>query len=248
LKKRRSQFVVTACAVALGAAALSGSLASGEEPALPPMDVLLGKSVEGRSIYAYRIGSQTAKRKILVFGQIHGDERAGTAIANKLWQRSVKLDAQLWVVPELNPDGARARTRQNARGVDLNRNFPWRWRRAGQPFDQQYSGPKALSEPESRIAHHLIAKLQPEITIWFHQPLGLVDLSGGDPQIERRFARLAGLPVKRLARYRGSAASWQNDRIKGSTAFVAELRGGRFSGAAQEHYAESIRALIRQTN
>jgi hypothetical protein len=34
---------------------------------------------------------------------------------------------QLWVIPTVDPDGQRARTRKNAHGVDLNRNFPYRW-------------------------------------------------------------------------------------------------------------------------
>ncbi len=208
----------------------------------------LGLSEHGREIVATELGDPKAKRKILVIGEIHGDERAGTPIAERLANGPALPDTDLWIVPQLNPDGAADRTRQNANGVDLNRNFPWRWRKSGEAFDQEYSGRKALSERESRIAYNLILDVKPEITIWFHQPLGLVDLSGGDARIERRFARLAGLPTRRLTRYRGSAASWQNSRIKGSTAFVAELRAGRFSSNAQEHYAQAIRDLIRQTN
>lgn len=234
-------------ASALIASVIGVSLARGEEPVLPSMDFLLGKSVQGRPIYAYRVGDQNSKRKILVIGEVHGDERAGSAIADLFVREGARSDAQLWVIPQLNPDGARARTRQNARGVDLNRNFPWHWRRNGVPFDQEYSGPKALSEPESRIAHHLIAKLQPEITIWFHQPLGLVDLSGGDARIVRRFARLTGLPTRKLTRYNGSATTWQNNRVKGSTAFVTELPAGRLSFAEQKRYAAAILKLIDQT-
>lgn len=210
--------------------------------------IKLGESVRGRAINAIELGDPNAERKILVIGEIHGDERDGTAIANQLARGPAPADTDLWIVPKLNPDGASRRTRQNARGVDLNRNFPWHWRRSGEPFDQEYSGPKALSEPESKIAHQLIAKLRPEITIWFHQPLRLVDLSGGDASIERRFARLTGLPTRRLKRYRGSAASWQNDRLSGTTAFVTELPDGRLSHESQERYARAIRELIEQTN
>jgi protein MpaA len=105
-----------------------------------------------------------------------------------------------------------------------------------------------LSEPESRIAKKLILKLRPQITIWFHQPLGLVDLSGGDGRIERRFAKLAGLPVKRLPRYRGSSASWQNRRFAETTAFVTELPAGAPDKSASRSYARAIVSLINQTD
>jgi len=124
--------------------------------------------------------------------------------------------------------------------LDLNRNFPWRWRRLGRPGDQQYSGPRPLSEPESRFAHALILQLRPRITIWFHQPLALVDESGGNPQIERRFASLSGLPLRRLTRYPGSAASWQDHEVKGSTAFVVELPAGALTIQRTHRLADAV--------
>jgi protein MpaA len=152
----------------------------------------------------------------------------------------------LWVVPELNPDGVAAHTRQNARGVDLNRNFPWRWRRTGRRGDPQYPGPRVLSEPESRIAHRLIARLRPRITIWFHQPLRVVDESGGSVKVERRYAHLIGLPLRRLTRYHGSAASWQNTQLPGTTAFVVELPPGHPSLADIARYRDGVLTLARE--
>ena len=51
----------------------------------------------------------------------------------------------LWIVENMNPDGYAAHTRQNADGVDLNRNFPWHWRPLGPRGSQQYAGPRPLS-------------------------------------------------------------------------------------------------------
>jgi len=178
-----------------------------------------------------------------VVGCIHGNEPAGIAIASRLLHAKPPPGSSLWVVPELNPDGVRAHTRQNADGVDLNRNFPWHWRELGTRGYLQYSGPTALSEPESRAIRELILRVRPRISIWFHQPLDLVDLSGGDPNIERRFAHLVGLRAVQLTRYRGSAVSWGNSVSPASASFVVELPPGRLSGAAVTRYVHAVLVL-----
>ncbi|MEK6252393.1 MAG: M14 family zinc carboxypeptidase [Actinomycetota bacterium] len=143
----------------------------------------------------------------------------------------------------LNPDGVAAGTRQNANGVDINRNFPWHWRPLGTRGDLQYSGPRPLSEPETSIARSLILRVRPGVTIWFHQPLGVVDESGGSIAVERRFSRLVGLPLRRLTRYPGSAASWQNHRLRGTTAFVVELPPQSPSPRSVRRYAGAVLRL-----
>jgi len=205
--------------------------------------VLLGRSVKHRRIVAVELRSAHARRAVLVVGCIHGDESAGIAIAQRLGRGPAVPGIDLWVLDDLNPDGVAAGTRQNARAVDLNRNFPWRWRPIGRPGDQQYAGPRPLSEPEARVAHALILRLRPSIAIWFHQPLGLVDESGGSVVVERRFAHLAHLPLRRLQRYPGSVVGWQNHRLKRTTAFVVELPPGPLNAAALRHYAAAVRQL-----
>jgi len=183
---------------------------------------VIGHSVEGRPILATLNGDPEAPLQVLVVGSIHGDEPAGMRVTRGLLAASAPRDAALRIVPTLNPDGLAAGTRGNAHGVDLNRNFPYDW----QPLDGgKYSGPHGLSEPESRAAWRLVRRTEPDVTIWFHQPFGIVDRSsGGDHRIERRFAQLIGLPFVRLrGRYPGSASRWQNHAQPRGTAFVVEL-------------------------
>jgi hypothetical protein len=90
--------------------------------------------------------------------------------------------------------------------------------------------------------------VRPRITIWFHQPLGLIDLSGGETALERRFAGLVGLPVLRLTRYPGSAVGWENQRLPGSTAFVVELPPGALSKRDTARYADAVRRLAGAPN
>jgi protein MpaA len=144
--------------------------------------LLVGRSVEGRRIVAVELGDPRSPNKLLVVGCIHGNECAGLAIVRALERLRPQAGLDLWVIENLNPDGYAADTRQNAHGVDLNRNFPWAWRPLRGIY---YSGPRPLSEPESRIAYHLILRLRPRISIWFHQHERVVDESGGDIAVER---------------------------------------------------------------
>jgi beta-N-acetylhexosaminidase len=148
-------------------------------------------------------------------------------------------------VPDLNPDGAAAGRRQNAHGVDLNRNFPFRWRRAGRPFDTFYSGRRPLSEPESSALARLVRRIRPDVSVWYHQHLRLVTGQGGDARVRRRYARLTGLPVRRLPAYRGTVVSWENHRLPGTTAFVVELPAGRLTKAAAKRHARAVLAVSR---
>jgi protein MpaA len=187
---------------------------------------VIGRSVQGRPIVAVRSSDpfttdSAAPLKLLAVGCIHGNETGGVAIARRLLAATPPRGVEQWVLPTLNPDGVAAGTRGNAHGVDLNRNFSFDWAHLG---GGEYSGAGPLSEPESRAAQRLIRRIQPDVTIWFHQPFGVVDRSGGSPFVERRFAQLVGLPLVRLqGRYPGSATRWQNHTFPASTAFVVEL-------------------------
>ncbi len=207
------------------------------------MSQTIGFSVRHRPIDAVSLGDPRAPQPVLVVGCIHGNEPAGIAIARWLIRHPTTGEPPVWVIPDLNPDGVAADTRQNADGVDLNRNFPYRWARVYRPGDVQYQGPHPLSEPESQVARRLILRLRPRVTIWFHQPQGLVDLSGGSARIERRFAGLVDLPVRELIRYPGSAPTWQNHRFPATTAFVVELPAGPLNGNAVRRYAHAVLTL-----
>ena len=199
----------------------------------------------GRAITARRLGDAGAGPIVLVIGSIHGNERAGIAIVRRLEHDGASGRVRLWVVSDLNPDGASANTRGNAHGVDLNRNFAWRWRPRTAPGTTFYAGPRPLSEPESRFARRLITRLRPDITIWFHQSETAVDNSSGSAAIEARFARRVALPLRRLIRYPGSATTWQAHRFPRATSFVVELPPGALSTRAARAYARAVLVLAR---
>ena len=206
--------------------------------------MVLGRSVQRRPIRAVVLGDPNARAAALVVGCIHGNEPAGIGVVERVRHWTPPTDMALWIVPDLNPDGRAADTRQNARGVDLNRNFPFRWQPLGPRGSQQYAGAGPVSEPETRIARSLILRLRPRLTIWFHQPLGVTDRSGGDARLERRFARLSGLPLRTLPRYPGSVTSWEDFRLRTGTAFVVELPPGPPSPNAVSRYAAAVEGLV----
>jgi murein peptide amidase A len=220
----------------------TAALFAGGSTAAAGRHVTLGRSVEGRPIVAYELGDPASPRKVLVVGCVHGDEPGGKAITRRLAAAAAPAGVDLWIVPSFNPDGEAAGVRGNAHGVDLNRNFPLGWQRL---VGIHNSGPRPLSEPESRVAYRLILRLRPGLSIWFHQHMNVVDESGGNLGVERRFATLAGLPTARLAREPGSVVTWENDRLRRGTAFVVELPAGTLSHAAAARFAHAVDVLAR---
>ena len=225
--------------IALAAAACAGSLgAVAGADATVQRTFVLGRSVDGRPITAVETGDPDTQRTVLVVGCIHGNECAGIAIAKRLISTRPPAETSLWIITDLNPDGAAAATRGNADGVDLNRNFPWQWQGLSGPY---YSGPRPLSEPESRLAFRLIERVRPAVSIWFHQHLDLVDDSTGNRALERRFASASGLRLAPLTREPGSAVTWQTHRFPHASAFVVELPAGALDPAAVARFARAVR-------
>lgn len=228
----------------LGALALCVALLSANAVDAAAMrTVVIGRSVQGRAIVAQVLGPASAARRILLVGCIHGNECAGRTIISALARGPVAPGVQLWLVPSMNPDGAAARTRQNAHGVDLNRNFPYRWHAGGGPV--YYAGPRPLSEPETRAAVRLIARIKPAVTVWYHQHEDLVDMAGGDRGVARRYAELSGLRATCLSFLPGTASSWSNHNFPGTTSFVVELPAGAVAPRALARHLRALRALER---
>ena len=113
-----------------GQAASSQAAARRSPPAVVEARTI-GHTVKGRGIVAWRLGQPTAERKVVVLGG-HARQRDRT-VAHPLQpaRRPPIRGADIWVIPQYNRDGIVRRTRQNAHGVDLNRNYPRNWKRHG---------------------------------------------------------------------------------------------------------------------
>jgi murein peptide amidase A len=224
--------------IALGAALVVTGLAAARPSG---GDLVIGQSVRGWSIDAVERGDRKAP-VTLVVGVIHGTETAGLKVIAQLRKLPLPRHVHLWLVPTANPDGLDAGTRENARGVDLNRNWPASWRHEGRPWSGTYSGPRPLSEPETRAMRRFLLRVRPRLTIWYHQPLGLV--YGSDPHVRvlKRYARLTGLPYVRRRVPHGAATLWERIHLRG-THFVVEFPPGRISTETARRHARAVLAL-----
>jgi protein MpaA len=86
--------------------------------------------------------------------------------------------------------------------------------------------------------------VRPQLAVYYHQHMGItVRERGGDVSVEREYARRTGLPLRSLPDYRGTAVSWEDRAVPGSTAFVVELRSGPANAAL---HARAVLALARR--
>jgi len=206
--------------------------------------LLTGHSVQGRPIRLVERDGARPGKTVLVVGCIHGTEGAGIAVTKLLLHGPRPAAGRLLVIQDLNPDGRRLDVRVNARGVDLNRNFPSEWRPIGRRGDPEYAGPRPLSEPETRFARQVVRRYRPDVSIWFHQPQDVMREWGPSLPVARRYARAARWPFRAIRWPSGTASNWQNHAYPSRASFVVELAAGALGAAAAQRHARAIRALL----
>lgn len=180
-----------------------------------------GASVEGIPLSVYLPGDGAAG--IVVLASIHGDEAETTVVVSEALRCIPPDDLRAAVILCGNPDGMLRGTRGNARGVDLNRNFPAsNWSadpvcyktRRDDPRDIALSpGTHAASEPETSALLSLIDRLKPRAIVTLHAALACIDDAGGS-HLGRELASRTGLPLLPAIGYPtpGSMGTWAGER------------------------------------
>lgn len=121
-------------------------------------------SFEGRPILVWDRPATSAAPRVLIVGGIHGDEPEALAALPALRHALASSTiANVRLIQDINPDGSAHRTRTNARGVDLNRNWP-----TANFTPRARHGQSPLSEPESRLLSYHISDFAPSAIIVYH--------------------------------------------------------------------------------
>ena len=203
-----------------GAAPSTRLAAVGGNPAVVSSRIL-GYSVKDRPIRAFELGRRSAATTVVAIGAMHGNETEGSVVLRSLVEGAPLGGVHLWVVPRDNPDGVARNQRHNARGVDLNRNFPTNW---APLTGWYYSGPRPASEPETRILMRFLDRVDPDYVVTMHSPLYGIDVYGAkDRPFARRLSEELGLPRKEFSctgECNGTLTQWFNRHHAGACVTV----------------------------
>lgn len=129
----------------------------------------IGTSENLKPIYAIKIGS--GHKKVLIWSQMHGNESTGTKAIidflafidsnqfNHIKSQLLK-EVTIQLIPILNPDGAEAFTRENALGIDLNRDAV------------------NLNAKESKCLNFILNQFQPDFCFNLHDQRTIFNVEG----------------------------------------------------------------------
>ncbi|WP_100642789.1 M14 family zinc carboxypeptidase [Alteromonas facilis] len=119
---------------------------------------IIGHSYEQRPIHSMSLGHGPIR--VLAWTQMHGDEPTATAAVLDIIQillNGTEIPAKQFfteftfcVIPMLNPDGAQHKTRENAQGIDINRDAV------------------KLTSPEAQVLMEVVKTFKPDIALNLH--------------------------------------------------------------------------------
>ncbi len=192
----------------------------------------------------------------------HGEEADAALLVRRLLERVPGTDTRWAVIPVLNPDGLLAGTRQNAAGVDLNRNFPASTWEPGEKFtyppgidpelrvlanrtNRSSAGVHAGSEPETHALTALIERLDPPLVVDLHSPLELIYVRGDVPaEVTAALTDSAGIPaqVEMEGHCPGAFDDWLTER--GTPVVVYEIEHAGLPALCKRHLP-GLEAMLR---
>lgn len=224
--------------------------------------IVYGYSELGRELECRVIGDEAAAKSLLLIFGVHGfeddfphDAQILRMIAEEVIGhyivRPEKLQGMcLYIVPSANPDGLQEGTTQNgfgrcnARGLDINRDFPVGWRKRTESRNR--TGDAPFSTAEARAIRDLVERAQPTWGVDVH---GWINASYGDGRMARIFAKPFGFSVKQPVSG-GMLCSWMNEVME--EAIMLELpyapNTGRYVQDNSQRLIEGIDRWLEVAN
>ena len=168
-----------------------------------------GASELGRDLVCHRLGDENAEKSVLLTFATHAFEgkfdRDGQVLVDiahliigHYEQHPEALQGYaLYVVPCVNPDALAEGTtedgfgRANALGIDINRDFPVRWRSFA--MKNYRNGDAPFASAEARALRDLVDRIRPTCAVDVH---GYIYCVMGSRTMARYFTNTLGLPYR----------------------------------------------------
>lgn len=221
--------------------------------AFPPGAEQYGRSFFGASLIWFPAPEADRNSGLIIAGT-HGDENSSIVTLSCALRTLTPELRRHHVILTVNPDGCQLGLRANARGIDLNRNFPaanwragetvYRWNSSAEERDVVLlTGDTPGSEPETQALCQLIHKIHPAWVVSFHDPLACIE----DPHhtaLGQWLSEAFALPLVTSVGYEtpGSFGSWCADL--GLHCITAEFPPIS-SDEASEKYLKAMTELLR---
>lgn len=214
-----------------------------------------GQSELGRDLICYAIGNEQAEKSVLIVFGVHGFEDdfnhdaevlrliAEEVIAYYAGHPELLENFCLYIIPSANPDGLYDGKTQdgfgrcNAKGMDVNRDFPVGWKK--RTDSRNLTGDEPFSTAEARAIRDLVASVAPTYGIDVH---GWINASYGDGEMARVFAKPFKFTVKQPVSG-GMLCMWLNEVTE--EAIMLELP---FSPNKKQYVKDNSSRLIEGLN
>lgn len=152
---------------------------------------------ENNKISLLETTAENYDKKILIIGVFHGEEPQGEYIINQYIKTDLsKIKNKLFIIPCLNPDGKSKNQRQNANGIDLNRNFPTKnWKITTRK--EYFGGNSPASEIETKFMTEILDEYKFDAILSIHAPFKVVNFDGPAEKIAEKISQITGYPVQK---------------------------------------------------
>ena len=188
---------------------------------------VFGHSERGRELSCVRIGDENAEKSLLITFAVHGFEGAydhdGQVLVDIAERLIAHYDANpsdlcghaLYVVPCVNPDGLLDGTtedgfgRMNASSIDINRDFPAKWKPMNSA--RYRTGDAPFATAEARAIRDLVERIHPTYGVdvhgWIHGVYGSKDLA-------KAFQKSFGFSQRRAYQSGGKLSQWLETQLE----------------------------------